>query len=191
MIFTRIWHRHLTGEQLPHGPRRPYAQSKTMKHTQTTRDELRSILSKWVAEGNSYGEIAKDIRSVDPFVFSKSRAKTIAVNEIGRAYGFANHEPGSELNRQGYVLKKIWATSEDDKVRPEHTQNEAEGFIDFEEAFSGTGDQYAPSTDINCRCTSTHQITWINDGKSIIPIAKGTSPEEIAKKHFEIFGKEV
>lgn len=29
----------------------------------------------------------------DPFVFSKYRAKLIAVNETGRAFGWANHEP--------------------------------------------------------------------------------------------------
>lgn len=52
----------------------------------TTRDELRSIMEKGVVEGNSYGAIAKQIREVDPWVFSKTRAKTIAVNEIGRAY---------------------------------------------------------------------------------------------------------
>lgn len=88
-------------------------------------------------------------------------------------------------------MKKIWATSEDEKVRPEHMANEAEGWIDFEDTWSGTGDEFAPSTDINCRCTSTHQITGIKDGKSIHHIPKGTPPEEIAKKHFEIFGKKV
>lgn len=48
----------------------------------TTRDELRGIIKNGIAEGNSYGAIAKQIREVDPFVFSKARAKTIAVNEI-------------------------------------------------------------------------------------------------------------
>lgn len=52
----------------------------------TTRDELRTIMANGIDEGMSYTEIGKQILEQDPFVFSKSRAKTIAVNEIGRAY---------------------------------------------------------------------------------------------------------
>lgn len=54
--------------------------------TKTTRDELRRLLSNGIDEGMSYGEIAKQIQETDPFVFSKYRAKLIAVNEVGRAY---------------------------------------------------------------------------------------------------------
>lgn len=52
----------------------------------TTKNELMSILSQGVQEGLSYGEIATQIRGTDPFVFSKTRAKLIAINEVGRAY---------------------------------------------------------------------------------------------------------
>lgn len=52
----------------------------------TTRDELRRIIADGLDDGKSYGQIAKEIREVDPFVFSKTRAKLISVNEIGRAY---------------------------------------------------------------------------------------------------------
>lgn len=90
----------------------------------TTRDELRIIIADGIEEGMSYGEIAKQIREVDPFVFSKARAKTIAVNEIGRSYGWANHEPGRVLTDEGYVLEKSWQTSDDNDVRPTHTENE-------------------------------------------------------------------
>jgi uncharacterized protein with gpF-like domain len=56
-------------------------------------------------------------------------------------------------------MEKIWMTSEDDKVRPEHMENEDAGSIPIAEPFPGTGDEYAPSTvDINCRCTSTTEI---------------------------------
>jgi uncharacterized protein with gpF-like domain len=66
----------------------------------TTRDELRQLIADGIREGQSYGEIAKQIRETDPFVFSKARAKTIAVNEIGRSYGWANHEPGRVLTEE-------------------------------------------------------------------------------------------
>lgn len=145
-----------------------------------------------VANGDSYGQIAKQIQAEDPWVFSKSRATLIAVNEIGRAYGWANHEPAVELQREGYVLQKFWTTSHDDRVRPRHKANEAADWIPLDTAFPGTFDQFAPSTnEIRCRCTSTHRITAITDGKTIHPIEKGTSAIDIRKKHFEILGKNV
>jgi len=158
----------------------------------TTRDRLRAIMEEGVSNGTSYGEIAKQIKAEDPWVFSKARATLIAVNEVGRAYGWANHEPAIELQRQGYVVEKFWSTSHDDKVRPTHTANEAAGWIPLTNSFPGTLDQFAPSTnEIRCRCTSTHRITAINDGKASRPIDRGTPTREIAKKHFDIFGKKV
>lgn len=159
--------------------------------SKTTRDELRRIVGDGVSAGSSYGEIAKQIREVDPWVFSKARSKTIAVNEVGRAYGWAAHEPGRELSKDGYVLEKKWASSDDDKVRPEHMQNEEAGWIPFDEEFPGTGDQYAPSFDINCRCTSGDKVVAIKDGKTFHPIAPGTPALDIKAKHFEIFGVRV
>lgn len=84
----------------------------------------------------------------------------IAVNEIGRAYGWADHEPGRVLS-DNYEMEKKWETSNDEKVRPEHKANEDEGWIAFDKTWSATGDEYAPSMDINCRCTSTDRITAI------------------------------
>lgn len=128
----------------------------------TTKRELIDILSSGVQEWLSYGDIAKQIRGTDPFVFSKTRAKLIAINEVGRAYWWANHEPGRVLTKEGYVLVKRWATSRDEKVRDTHAQNARDGDIAFDKNFSGTGDEYAPSShDVNCRCTSTHEIVGI------------------------------
>lgn len=157
----------------------------------TTRDELRRIIGDGIREGLSYGEVAKQIIDEDPFVFSKSRAKMIAVNEIGRSYGWANHEPGKVLDDEGYVLEKSWQTSDDDKVRPTHTENENAGWIPFSDEFPGTGDEFGPSTnDINCRCTSTHKIVGIDDGKSIHRIERGTPVQDI-KKLFDFVKKRV
>jgi hypothetical protein len=153
----------------------------------TTRERLIGIMEEGVAAGESYGKIAKKIRAESPWVFSAARAALIAVNEVGRAYGWANHEPAIELQRQGYVLEKIWATKEDEKVRRTHTANQAAGWIPLSASFPGTLDQFAPSTnEIRCRCTSTHRIVGIDDGKSVHPVRKGASAEEIAKKHFDL-----
>jgi len=58
-------------------------------------------------------------------------------------------------------MEKLWETSSDEKVRPEHKANEDEGWIKMEDTWQATGDEYAPSQDINCRCTSTDRITAI------------------------------
>lgn len=138
--------------------------------SKTTKEKLIGIMEQGVADGKSYGQIAKEIESADPWVFSKTRAQLIAINEVGRAYGWANHEPAVELQRQGYIMEKEWTTSHDEKVRPNHTANEAAGLIPLDQAFPGTGDQFAPSiNEIRCRCTSTHQIAGIKkDGKIFI-----------------------
>jgi hypothetical protein len=92
----------------------------------TTKDELKRIIADGVEQGLSYSAVAKQIRETDPFVFSKSRAELIAVNEIGRAYGFGTHEPARVLvEDEGYVMEKKWITSQDDKVRKAHKENEA------------------------------------------------------------------
>lgn len=93
--------------------------------SKTTRDELRRIMADGVEAGFSYGEIAKQVEDADPFVFSASRARTIAANEVGRAYGWANHEPSRFLTEEeGYEMMKKWRTSNDDKVRETHMENE-------------------------------------------------------------------
>ena len=91
----------------------------------TTRDELRRIIADGLDNNGSYGSIAKDIQTLDPFVFSKTRAKLIAVNEVGRAYGWADSEPARVLSAD-YVMEKQWETSNDEKVRPDHVANQSE-----------------------------------------------------------------
>jgi uncharacterized protein with gpF-like domain len=151
----------------------------------TTRDELRTLIANGIEEWESYGSIAKKIREVDPFVFSKARAKTIAVNEIWRSYGWANHEPWRELTREGYELEKSWQSSDDDKVRPTHMENERAWWIPFEDDFPWTGDEFAPSTeDINCRCTSIHQVVWIKAFWQRQRVPRDMEAKEI-KKLFE------
>jgi len=155
--------------------------------SKTTLAELKDIIAKWVDEWLSYTQVAKQIRETDPFVFSKSRSKLIAVNEIGRAYWFWSFEPSRVLaEEEWYIMEKLWQTSHDDKVRKRHTMNESAGWIPLKNQFPGTWDQYAPSTiDIRCRCTSTtrivgvkwcvlesvaHKYPWIPTIKALSPV---------------------
>jgi len=129
--------------------------------SKTTNDEVRAIIANWLQEWQSYSQIAKEIRETDPFVFSKSRAKLIAVNEIGRAYGFADYQPLLEVQSQWFIMEKKWVTSNDLKVRPSHYTNQSDWWIPLNNYFTGTGDTSAPSNvDYRCRCTMTSRIVW-------------------------------
>ena len=78
----------------------------------TTNDELRRIIADWIDEGLSYGQIAKQIRETAPFVFSRSRAKLIAVQEVGQAYWFGDYQPLLDMNKDyGFEFEKLWVTS--------------------------------------------------------------------------------
>jgi hypothetical protein len=124
----------------------------------TTNDELRNIIASWIDEWYSYGQIAKQIRETDPFVFSKKRANLIAVQEVWQAYWFANFQPLKDMNEQyWFVFEKLWVTSHDPKVRKTHKENEAMGWIWIDELFI-TWDEYAPSKDFRCRCYMKDRI---------------------------------
>lgn len=104
--------------------------------SRTTKSELQKIIADGVQEGLSYSSIASQIRETDPFVFSKSRAELIAVNEVGRAYGFGTHEPSRVLvEDEGYTMEKKWNSSHDDRVRKTHAENASAGWIPFASKF--------------------------------------------------------
>lgn len=54
--------------------------------SKTTNDEIRNIIADGIDQGQSYSQVAKTVRETDTFVFSKTRANLIAVQEIGQAY---------------------------------------------------------------------------------------------------------
>jgi hypothetical protein len=126
-----------------------------------TKDEIIWLLTKWANDWLSYQDIAKEIRKTDPFVFSKSRAELIAVTEVWRAYEFGKFQPMKDLQNKGYIVLKKWETVRDDRVRKSHTQNQRDGYIPLDIAFSWTGDLYAPAKNkdpFRCRCSTIYSI---------------------------------
>jgi SPP1 gp7 family putative phage head morphogenesis protein len=116
----------------------------------TTRDTLRRILGQAAEEGWSYNRTAKAIRERYRN-FSKERAKNIAVFELGDAYEHGNMLVARDLQVGGLEMQKSWLTVGDDRVRPDHRGNQAQGWIPLDDAFAdGTN---RPPTDPRCRCT--------------------------------------
>ncbi len=117
---------------------------------ETTRDGIRSILSQAAEEGWSYERTARAIRERYA-EFSRSRAKNIAVFELGDAYEHGNMLVGKELQSAGLTMQKAWLSVKDARVRPEHRENDDAGWIALDDTFPSGNDR--PPTDPRCRCT--------------------------------------
>lgn len=115
----------------------------------TTRDQLQAIITKSIDEGWSYGQTAKEISGKFD-EFSRDRAQRIAVFESGNSYEAGNRMFVDGLVDDGIEMEEAWVTSHDEKVRPEHAANEAEGWQPLGHVFS-SGDT-EPPTDPGCRC---------------------------------------
>jgi hypothetical protein len=124
---------------------------------QTTKDQIKPILLKALEAGQSYEDTADIISSAHSL--SKDRAQMIAVNEIGNAYEEGNLVPMLDLQDEGYKVEKEWITVGDNQVTDTHLENEALGWIDLGDSFSGTGDDRAPGSDNpRCRCTMGYRF---------------------------------
>lgn len=126
----------------------------------TTKKRILAILVEAAETGDSYQKTARKIRALgSEGVFSRARAELIAVRETGLAYEEGNRKMAEIYQREtSAILQKKWLTVGDDKVTPSHSVNQADGWIGFEETFSGTGDKNAPASDNpRCRCTTIYR----------------------------------
>lgn len=128
----------------------------------TTRDRLRTLLARAADEGWSYTRTAREIsalyrsmagpqRGVAQVSHLRSRAEAIAVFELGDAYEHGNMLVAKDLQSSGLEMQKKWLTVGDDRVRPEHSANQAQGWIPLDDAFQDGNDR--PPSDPGCRCT--------------------------------------
>lgn len=96
-----------------------------------------------IQNGTLGNEFADQLRS--EFDFTENRAKLIARDQITKFYGQQNN-----LRAQAMGLKRYrWATSGDERVRPEHARLEGKIFEYDGPGAPGIGH---PGQDIQCRC---------------------------------------
>lgn len=116
----------------------------------TTRDYLRTILTQATDEGWSYDKTARAIRKryAD---FSGTRARNIAVYELGNAYEAGNLLVAKDLQEAGLTMEKQWLAVGDSRTRPAHKSNQAQGWIGLDDRFQDGSER--PPTDSGCRCT--------------------------------------
>ena len=120
------------------------------KINQTTRDQLRSLMTTAVKKGWSWQRAKSAIK--EKFKnFSTKRAKRIAIFETGNAYEAGQDMAIEKLTNAGLKMEQRWLTANDGRVRSEHRKNARQGFIPVGQKFqSGHG---RPPTDPGCRCT--------------------------------------
>jgi hypothetical protein len=115
----------------------------------TTKDQIQTVIANALDTGQSYQKTAQEIRATFDG-FTRERAQRIAVFETGKSYEAGNRALVDEISGAGIEMQERWVTSHDDKVRPEHAANEAEGWQPLNHVYS-SGDT-EPPTDPGCRC---------------------------------------
>jgi len=155
---------------------------------ETTRDYIRTVISKGVAEGASYNRIAKLITDRysefavgRPQLHIDSRAHGIAVTEAGQAYSHGSYMVGERLRDAGLEMEKAWNTFGDERMCAACNGNEAAGWIPFDNAFP-SGD-LRPLAHPYCRCALMMQR--VGAGKEepeAEPVAQGVPRFTSAKE---------
>lgn len=123
----------------------------------TTKRDIIKILKDWI-DNHLWGwEIRKRITEYNPVLFSKARARSIAVTEMHKAYEFWNLQPMQQLSSVWIPVKKKWLTVGDDRVRPTHQACEDEWRVDIDYTYPSVWVDIPPWW-VNCRCTILYHI---------------------------------
>lgn len=123
-----------------------------------TKRGLRTIISTGLSEGQSYDQIARNIReryagfsTPQPQQHIRSRAHLVAVTETGNAYTVGTRAVADDLVAAGLVMEKSWLTVGDSRVSSDCQANEGADWIPLEDMFPGGVAQ--PLQHPGCRCT--------------------------------------
>lgn len=125
----------------------------------TTKHDVVEILKNWIDNNLTYNEVAKQINLKNEVLFSKSRARTIAVTEMWKAYEYGNRQPVQQLMSVWIEMEKKRQTCDDAKVRPEHMACEQEGRVDADYIYPSVWVPIPPWW-VNCRCTILYARKW-------------------------------
>jgi SPP1 gp7 family putative phage head morphogenesis protein len=111
-----------------------------------------------VRTGQRAGQIATEIG--ERTRVSKSRARFIARDQVGKFYGELSKRRQTGLG----ISKFVWRTSEDERVRESHAELDGETFSWDEGAEnSDTGETIFPGSDFQCRCDPEPVLDFARD----------------------------
>lgn len=109
-------------------------------------NNLKALILASMEEGIGIPELSRRIRDYFDDV-SLSRARTIARTETGRLVSEATNEA---YKQSEVVTGKEWLSAQDDRVRPEHSENNGK-IVGLDDVFPN-GERYPGDNSINCRC---------------------------------------
>jgi HK97 family phage portal protein len=136
----------------------------------TTRDQLREVLTEAFEEGVSVSEVSSRIK--DKFgEMENGRAETIARTETLSAVSAGQEQKAQDWQKEfpDKTLLKMWVSAQDERVRDSHQELDGE-VVELSADFSN-GLQYPreaggdPSEVINCRCA---RITYAEEDAAAI-----------------------
>jgi len=133
--------------------------------------ELEARVEQAFREGWSTEKIAQQIQK--RYGVSESRAAFIARDQVATLTGQLNKRRQQELGVDSYV----WRTSEDERVRDSHRNNNGKSFK-WDEPPAGTGH---PGDDYQCRCNADPDFSALTDDIIRAP-RKGRQTEDSAWK---------
>lgn len=129
---------------------------------ETTRSDIKRIVTQAVDEGWSYNRTAREITNrYQEFAVGKpqlhidSRAHLVAVTESGMAYEEGSAIVVRDLQDAGLQMEKSWLTVGDDRVSDGCRANQAEGWIPMSQAHQSGHMQ--PLRFPGCRCTELYR----------------------------------
>jgi len=129
-----------------------------------TRSRIKTLIENGLENGHSYDRIAKDMRSMfndwsqltsKERKALRTRTQLIAITEVGNAYQQGNIDLVRSAMDTGLAFEKSWLTVGDARVDPHCASNEAQGWIDVDEAFSSGVDR--PLDHPGCRCSALYR----------------------------------
>jgi hypothetical protein len=141
----------------PHGLMRDFTverQNKLSQVPQEIWDTVKSSVEDGIRGGMSADQMADQVVNDTFGQIQKGRAVTVARTETSSVYNTGR----MDAMRQHGITHKSWLTADDERVRHEHSNAEAQGPIPIDQKFSNglryPGDPNGSAAQvINCRCT--------------------------------------
>lgn len=155
-----------------------YAAFSVKSISETTRDQLRSVLTEAFERGDSIGQVSQAIREKFAEI-DQGRALTIARTETLSAISAARADKAEDWQEKfpDKKLSKQWVSAQDDRVRDSHENVDGQ-VVDLDAEFDN-GLEYprqkgAPAEEvINCRCD---HIVFASEDEDLI--TKGFNPDQ-------------
>lgn len=154
--------------------------------------KISSSVSRGIATGKGYGEIARDIKAISNIGFNK--AVRIARTEGARVHNTASHDAAITAKKKGANVVKQWNSTLDGDTRSSHKRLDGQ-IRELDEPFSNglmfPCDPAGKAEEvINCRCSMLQRAKWGLDEDELQTLQKRAEYFKLDKSEdFEDFKK--